>query len=213
MGSLASISHSNTYHYRMQPFLPSLHQFSQYLPGLSFLVKHFHVIKFLQDVRIFIIFCGLLFDWQYDWRRHHTVVSLIGVILIARPTFLFGDSEAHHTVGEINVADDVLKKVSSAQRLLAVGSVFFSVSLISSIYPPFFLVRVSLFSVIGSTGACSSVVPPNLKNRPNSSYTVTTLRAIGKRAHPLHSMSYFSAVCVLNSTLGYVVFWPLSLLL
>ena len=33
--------------------------------------------------------------------------------------------------------------------------------------------------------------------------TDTTLRAIGKRAHTLHSLVFFSSSCVLGSTVGY----------
>lgn len=34
----------------------------------------------------------------------------------------------------------------------------------------------------------------------------TTLRAIGKRAHPMHSMTSFSAQCILVSSIGYARF-------
>jgi hypothetical protein len=33
------------------------------------------------------------------------------------------------------------------------------------------------------------------------------LRAIGKRAHPLHSMTVFCLICVLASTVGYASHW------
>ncbi|KAF9005109.1 hypothetical protein BDQ17DRAFT_1240680 [Cyathus striatus] len=89
------------------------------------------------------------------------VFSLIGVVLIARPDFLFG-SKSHAGDGERLGG----KEVTSAQRLAAVG--------------------VALLGVLGATGA------------------YTSLRAIGKRAHPLHSMMYFSMYCVIIASIGLV---------
>ncbi|KAJ3500380.1 hypothetical protein NLJ89_g9823 [Agrocybe chaxingu] len=82
------------------------------------------------------------------------IVSLVGVILIARPTALFGES-AHAPQVE---------KGTPTDRLVAVG--------------------VALIGVLGATGA------------------YTTIRAIGKRAHALHSMVFFSTLCVVVSTIG-----------
>jgi len=85
------------------------------------------------------------------------VFSLIGVILIARPTFLFGSA-----VGNGEGTD--IEKGTPVERLMAVG--------------------IALLGVLGSTGA------------------YTSLRAIGKRAHPLHSLVSFSTFCVVMASVG-----------
>ncbi|KIJ53401.1 hypothetical protein M422DRAFT_155228 [Sphaerobolus stellatus SS14] len=78
------------------------------------------------------------------------ILSLAGVILIARPKALFGQSSV---VNESN-PDDLADKTTAEQRLMAVG--------------------VALLGAIGISTAYIS------------------LRAIGKRAHPLHCMNYFA---------------------
>jgi len=97
------------------------------------------------------------------------LLSLLGVILIARPQALFGTSaptEHAPSVGEISrrLAEAVVDEdgVTPAQRLIAVG--------------------VAMVGVLGATGA------------------YTSMRAIGRRAHPLHSMTYFSMMCVTTSS-------------
>ncbi|KAF8881634.1 hypothetical protein BD779DRAFT_1675384 [Infundibulicybe gibba] len=75
--------------------------------------------------------------------------SLFGVILIARPAFIFGVS-----LSQGRALMSVVEKSTSSQRLGAVG--------------------VALVGVLGAAGAHISV------------------RAIGKRAHPLHSLTSFS---------------------
>jgi drug/metabolite transporter (DMT)-like permease len=106
------------------------------------------------------------------------VCSLLGVVLIARPPFLF-DSIPAAIPGGHN-----LHETTPAQRLAGVG--------------------LSLIGVVGSTGA------------------YTSIRAIGKRAHPMHLMTFFSLVCTITASLGMVVFnipviyprsWRWSLLL
>ncbi|KAH9840626.1 uncharacterized protein C8Q71DRAFT_740445 [Rhodofomes roseus] len=98
--------------------------------------------------------------------------SLVGVVLIARPTFLFG-----HIANNSDTALDppvVLdgrsdyEEVLPAQRLRAVGF--------------------AMFGVVGATGA------------------YTTIRAIGKRAHALHSVTAFSMQCITVSSILMVVF-------
>ncbi|KAG2002526.1 integral to membrane protein [Coprinopsis cinerea AmutBmut pab1-1] len=102
------------------------------------------------------------------------VVSLLGVVLIARPASLFGGSSnsALEVPGDDSAgtpislpADD--DGVTPAQRLLAVG--------------------VALLGVLGATGA------------------YTTIRAIGKRAHPLHVLTSFSSQCVIVAAIGMIV--------
>ncbi|KAI9439324.1 integral membrane protein DUF6 [Lactarius indigo] len=84
--------------------------------------------------------------------------SFLGVILIARPQFLFGSPQSFMDSPE----------VTPTQRMLSVTA--------------------ALIGVVGATGA------------------YTLIRAIGKRAHVLHSMMSFSSQCVLGSTLGMILF-------
>ncbi|KAF5338804.1 hypothetical protein D9758_012094 [Tetrapyrgos nigripes] len=111
------------------------------------------------------------------------VLSLVGVIFIARPVSLFGHATAELSQLELELdivqglssnpsgpapipTEDVSEEGTPAERLIAVG--------------------VSLLGVLGATGA------------------YTTLRAIGKRAHPLHSMAAFSLQSIVVSTLGMI---------
>ncbi|TFK51526.1 drug/metabolite transporter superfamily [Heliocybe sulcata] len=96
--------------------------------------------------------------------------SFFGVVLIARPEFLFGAASAAPDVGHVVDAGQVLSptpKGTPAQRLGAVG--------------------VALLGVLGATGA------------------YTSIRAIGKRAHAMHSMVAFSAYCVVAASIGLFV--------
>ncbi|KAA1470827.1 DUF6-domain-containing protein [Dentipellis sp. KUC8613] len=96
--------------------------------------------------------------------------SFLGVVLIARPEFLFG---AHPTMPVVDdIGDDIVEghpveKGTPTQRLIAVG--------------------VALIGVVGATGA------------------YTSIRAIGKRAHPLHSLTAFSSWCVIVSSVGMLI--------
>ena len=103
------------------------------------------------------------------------VVSLLGVVLIARPSSFFpnsagsttggnGSSDSISLTNSTSVHEDLqgLDKVTSSQRLGAVG--------------------VALVGVLGA--ACA----------------YTTIRWIGKRAHPLISVNYFAAVSMIVST-------------
>jgi drug/metabolite transporter (DMT)-like permease len=105
-----------------------------------------------------------------------SLVSLIGVVLIARPTSLFMSS-SNETPSASGTADGAAAvngtkvahapdasnydNVTSTQRLYAVG--------------------ISLLGVLGAATA------------------YTTIRWIGKRAHPLISVNYFAAWCTLVS--------------
>lgn len=91
------------------------------------------------------------------------LVSLCGVVLIARPPFIFGNDNKEPTGGilEISAGD-----VTPEQRLAAVG--------------------MGLVGVLGATGA------------------YTSLRAIGKRAHPLHSLVMFSFYSVAGASIGMI---------
>ncbi|KAH7904078.1 hypothetical protein BJ138DRAFT_1167165 [Hygrophoropsis aurantiaca] len=86
------------------------------------------------------------------------VCSLLGVILIARPPFLFGVN-AH--------GNDSVVNATPMERLRAVG--------------------------VALVGVCVGTL------------AVISLRAIGKRAHPLHSMTFFSLWCVIVSSTAMIV--------
>ncbi|KAH9170220.1 drug/metabolite transporter [Lactarius sanguifluus] len=85
--------------------------------------------------------------------------SFIGIVLISRPQFLFGSSQAFL---------DPSEGLSPTERMLSISA--------------------ALIGVLGATG------------------TYTVLRAIGKRAHVLHSLTFFSSQSVLVSTLGMILF-------
>lgn len=118
-----------------------------------------------------------------------TVISLLGVLLIARPTSFFHlSSTSSSSVPTIDSNSTLLSSTNttsiptsgegfaiptSAQRLSAIG--------------------VSLLGVLGSAGA------------------YTSMRWIGKRAHPLISVNYFAVWCTFVSfsvlTLSPII-WP-----
>ncbi|KAI0247428.1 hypothetical protein BJV78DRAFT_1285545 [Lactifluus subvellereus] len=83
--------------------------------------------------------------------------NFFGVILIARPPFLFGNPKGNQS-----------EVVTPGQRMLSVSA--------------------ALIGVLEATS------------------TYTLLRAIGKRTHTLHSLSFFSSQCVLVSTICMIIF-------
>jgi len=85
--------------------------------------------------------------------------SFIGVILIARPEFLFGGHASSNPSEELATPTERLTSVTAA-----------------------------LIGVLSAT--C----------------TFTVLRAIGKRAHILHSLTFFASQSLLGSTLGMILF-------
>jgi len=98
------------------------------------------------------------------------LVSLVGVVLIARPTAIFGS--ANHPVlvdsaTESQTITSPVEKGTQTERLIAVG--------------------VALIGVFGATGV------------------YTTIRAIGKRAHPLHSLTFYSSMSIVVSIVGMIV--------
>ncbi|KAG1748146.1 integral membrane protein DUF6 [Suillus lakei] len=120
------------------------------------------VLTFLTPLTTAIAGCVLLKEGYSVTQAIAGVFSLIGVVLIARPPFLFNSMPA--------AIPDVyyLPETTPAQRLVAVGA--------------------SMIGVVGATGA------------------YTSIRAIGKRAHPMHVMTFFSLWCTIMSSLGMVVF-------
>lgn len=97
-------------------------------------------------------------------------VALLGVVLIARPSFIMEWFDANHsrTGGD---TDNV---------------------------PEYLRLRAIFFALLGVFGAGMAFV---------------SIRWIGKRAHPLVSVSYFAAWCVLVSTLGLIAIPGLSFVL
>ncbi len=99
-----------------------------------------------------------------------TIVSLLGVVLIARPTSFFHTSDTEGGAAAAAVANSTEPAShdfrpptpTSAQRLTAIA--------------------VALLGVLGAAGA------------------YTTIRIIGKRAHPLISVNYFATWCTIVAT-------------
>ncbi|KAG1858485.1 hypothetical protein F4604DRAFT_1931015 [Suillus subluteus] len=132
-------------------------------------------LTFLTPLTTAVAGCLLLREGYSVTQAVAGVCSLLGVVLIARPPFLFNSMPAA-------IPDSL--ETTPAQRLAAVGA--------------------SLIGVVGATGA------------------YTSIRAIGKRAHPMHVMTFFSLWCTIIASLGMVVFnipvvyprsWRWSLLL
>ncbi|KAK2462436.1 hypothetical protein APHAL10511_005533 [Amanita phalloides] len=88
-------------------------------------------------------------------------VSLFGVVLIARPPFIFG------AIGIDKSPSGVENEVPATQRMTAVGVV--------------------MIGVLATTGAFISI------------------RAAGKRAHPLHNMVYYSFLSTIQSAIGAII--------
>ncbi|KAG1744999.1 drug/metabolite transporter superfamily [Suillus paluster] len=135
------------------------------------------VLIFLTPLTTAVAGCILLKESYSTNQAVAAVCSLLGVIFIARPTFIFSSAPAipdgHH-----------LLKGTPVQRLVGVSA--------------------CMISVLGNTGA------------------YTSMRGIGKRAHPMHLMIHFSlwctilallGMCVLNVSIVYPTPWAWILLL
>ncbi|KAH9961745.1 hypothetical protein BC827DRAFT_1131223 [Russula dissimulans] len=99
--------------------------------------------------------------------------SFFGVVLIARPQFIFGSP--------VDPSEAVLPE----KRMLSVAA--------------------SLLGVLGMTGAFKFAPFHPLLCIYRFTSTDTLLRAIGKQAHTLHSLTFFSSTSVVLSTIGMVV--------
>lgn len=125
------------------------------------------VLQFLAPMCTAIVAAIVL---KEEFKRGQAVASLcclFGVILIARPQFIFGDTSRNAPpLGDVTEGvipgPNMPVPATPAQRLSAVIA--------------------ALISVAGAT--C----------------VYTTIRAIGKRAHPLHNLTAFSSQCVVAST-------------
>ncbi|KAI0704448.1 hypothetical protein C8T65DRAFT_654066 [Cerioporus squamosus] len=132
------------------------------------------VLQFLSPM--FTAIAGAVFLHEaFSWREAAAgIASLFGVVLIARPAFLFGsglhddpvlpgiDSVMPRAVGESTADESVIP----IRRLTAVG--------------------VALLGAVGAAGA------------------YTTIRHIGKRAHALHSMVAYAALCVIVTVIAMI---------
>ncbi|RFU27793.1 hypothetical protein B7463_g8530, partial [Scytalidium lignicola] len=116
--------------------------------------------------------------------QYASLIALIGVLLIARPTSFLSSSSSTSTATASNTTASVetttttnsntnIHEVTAFQRLSAVG--------------------VSLIGVIGSAGA------------------FTSIRLVGTRAHPLISVNYFGVFCLIVSTSVLSLAEPLKL--
>lgn len=104
-----------------------------------------------------------------------TVISFTGVILIARPTSFFSsDSSEHHP--ETGPGDIIHNGTTPTKRPSDASDY-------DSVTPEQRLMAVG----IAMLGVCGTVV------------AFTTIRWIGKRAHPLISVNYFAAWCTIVS--------------
>ena len=108
-----------------------------------------------------------------------------------------------HIIEDVTPALDV----TPAQRLAAVGYVSFCTSSIIICRTHHYLSHrcsVALIGVLGATGACTCS-PFDARISPfiaSHYFADTTIRAIGKRAHPLHNLVSFSSQCVIVSTVA-----------
>ena len=106
---------------------------------------------------------GEVFGRSQQWAGG---VSLVGVVVIARPVNFFGKVDTGH--GEEGGGGGGESEITSRQHLVAVA--------------------IALLGVLGSAGA------------------MTSIRAIGNRAHPFLSINYFSIWCTVVSLFCLVVF-------
>lgn len=109
-----------------------------------------------------------------------TLISFIGIVLIARPTALFSYSRPDSTIAD-GATDGVVERAGEAHGVTAgqrAGAVC-----------------VALLGVLGSAMA------------------FTAMRSIGKRAHPLLSVNYFSICCLIISGLAMAVLPSVDFLL
>ncbi|TLD15213.1 hypothetical protein PspLS_10754 [Pyricularia sp. CBS 133598] len=108
------------------------------------------------------------------------VVAFTGVLLIARPTFLFGSSHP-------NLGEDPTATTAAAAALATLGDYFSP----SSPTPPAVTPMQRTLAIVGGVGGCFCAA---------TSYA--TIRVIGKRAHSLVSVNYFAMVATVGSALA-----------
>lgn len=95
-------------------------------------------------------------------------------------------------------------EVTPAQRLSAVGYVILSFLITEMVLTKPVFYSMSLIGVLGATGACKysrSYSFLHVYIREMLMLRIdTTLRAIGTRSHPMHSLVSFCIQCVIAST-------------
>ncbi|TFY67488.1 hypothetical protein EVJ58_g1594 [Rhodofomes roseus] len=170
---LLLIAASTAFGSLMSTLVKKLNSVDPPVPMLEYLsISDATVLQFLAPMCTGIVGALVLKEHFTRSQALASFFSLVGVVLIARPRFLFG-----HIANNSDTALDppvVLdgrsdyEEVLPAQRLRAVGF--------------------AMFGVVGATGA------------------YTTIRAIGKRAHALHSVTAFSMQCITVSSILMVVF-------
>ncbi|KAG0704050.1 hypothetical protein DFH29DRAFT_873999 [Suillus ampliporus] len=116
------------------------------------------ILTFLAPLTTAVAGCILLKESYSVKQAVAGVISLLGVVFIARPPFLFSALPA--------AISEHSPESTPAQRLAGVGA--------------------CMINVLGATGA------------------YTSIRAIGKRAHPMHVMTFFSLWCTIIASLGMV---------
>ncbi|KAI3320632.1 hypothetical protein HD806DRAFT_524650 [Xylariaceae sp. AK1471] len=107
-----------------------------------------------------------------------SLLALGGVVLITKPSSLFSGS-----IQEEGVVETALAALANATMIATRGSDATE----SAIVDPHMPTRAERLGAIGVA----------LLGVLGGSFAFTTLRAIGKRAHPLMSVNYFSSVCVI----------------
>lgn len=120
---------------------------------------------------------------QEPMSKHETfagVLAFTGVLLIARPTFLFGGSHAS--------LDEDPAAAASASAASSVWGGYFSQSAPT---PPAVTPTQRTLAIVGGVGGCFCAA---------TSYA--TIRVIGRRAHSLVSVNYFAMVATVGSAVA-----------
>ena len=124
-----------------------------------------------------------------------SVCSFFGVMLIARPPFLFGSPQSDHPMGD-----------TPAQRMI---SVMLEFSFSSHAFVSY-CTTVRLLLALSLLPVPVSLVYVIVVRTFISVFSDTLIRAIGKRAHAMHCVTFFSSQSVLVSMIGYVSYsWTL----
>ncbi|TLD03201.1 uncharacterized protein PgNI_12461 [Pyricularia grisea] len=120
--------------------------------------------------------------------KHETfagVLAFTGVLLIARPTFLFGSSSSSSSSPSL---DEDPAAAATAATANVSGDYFFSTLAPT---PPAVSPTQRTLAIIGGVGGCFCAA---------TSYA--TIRVIGKRAHSLVSVNYFAMVATVGSAVA-----------
>ncbi|KAI0884868.1 uncharacterized protein GGS22DRAFT_164530 [Annulohypoxylon maeteangense] len=120
--------------------------------------------------------CHILIHDSFTRREQlASFIALGGVVLITRPLSLFSGASPPQTAPSIIAAEAVFNATAEEVSYPGGGHIPTSAERLKAI-------GVALLGVLGASGA------------------ITSLRCIGKRAHPLVSVNYFGTWCVLVTT-------------